>query len=94
VAHLIGDVGEDDSLGDGGAGPLERRFLETNLSRCGETKEPQDRVGVLLENIEPDAKDERIDLDVKNGRKQIQQGVRRVNERNNTPCRAGSSWQR
>lgn len=62
VVILVGDVGENDTIRDAFAGPLERCRFEMSFSRRWETQQPQDRVWVLLKDVEPDTEDERIDL--------------------------------
>lgn len=63
VIVLVGDIGEDDSIGDFLTRPAKGRLLEVRLSWGREAEKPQDRVGDLDEDVEPDAENEGVDLE-------------------------------
>lgn len=62
VVVLVGDVGKYDAIGDLLACPARSRLLEVCFAWSGEAEKPKDRVRVLLQDLEPDAEDERVDL--------------------------------
>lgn len=62
VIVLVGDIGEDDAVGDFLTRPAKSRLLEVRLSRRWEAQKPENRVGNLDEDVEPDAEDEGVDL--------------------------------
>lgn len=91
VVVLVGDIGENDSICDLLTRPAKGRLLKVGLSWRGEAKKPQDRVRDLNEDIEPDAEDEGVDLEV---RREISLRLGDWGDETKLPCRAGSSWQR
>lgn len=62
VLVLVGDISEDDAIGDVLTGPECGRLFEVRFTRGGKPEKPKNRVGVSLQDRQPESKDERIDL--------------------------------
>lgn len=62
VLAFLGDVCEDDTVGDFGAGPLGGCLLEVCFAEVGEAEEPEDGFGDSLEDAEPGAEGGGFDL--------------------------------
>lgn len=63
VLAFLGDVCEDDAVGDFGAGPLGGCLLEVCFAEVGEAEEPEDGFGDPLEDAEPGAECGGLDLE-------------------------------